>query len=104
MQSINNQNIDNEVSLCFSFSDVDAYIIEKSGNKYLIFALTKNNKKVLPVKYKKNFMKIRLDSCDGLSLGKVLCFSSPLLNLFFKMKTSIIHKLTYMSMNHKEYT
>ena len=46
MQSINNQNIDSEIPLCLSFSDVDAYIIEcnsieESGNKYLIFALTK---------------------------------------------------------------
>ena len=28
MQSINNQNIDKEVPLCFSFGDVDAYIME----------------------------------------------------------------------------
>ena len=47
MQSINNQNIDNEVPLCFSFSNVDAYIIEESENKYLILALTENNKEVL---------------------------------------------------------
>ena len=48
MQSI----IDNEVPLCLSLSDVDAYIIEESRNKYLIFALTKNNKKMLEL-YKK---------------------------------------------------
>ena len=30
MQSINNQNINKEVPLCFSFSDVDAYIIEEN--------------------------------------------------------------------------
>ena len=52
MQSINNQNIDSEVPLCLSFSYVDAYIIEENGNKYLIFALTENNKKVLQLKYK----------------------------------------------------
>ena len=44
-QSINNQNIDNAVPLCLSFSDVDAYINEENENKYLIFALTENNKK-----------------------------------------------------------
>ena len=58
MQSINNQNIDNEIPLCLSFSDVDAYIIEcnsiecnsneynsaECNGKYL-FALTENNKK-----------------------------------------------------------
>ena len=37
MQSINNQNIDKGIPLCFSFNDVDAYIIEENENKYLIF-------------------------------------------------------------------
>ena len=32
--------IDSESHLCLSFSDVDAYIIEENGNKYLILALT----------------------------------------------------------------
>ena len=35
-QSINNQNVDSENILCLSFSDVDGYIIQESGNKYLI--------------------------------------------------------------------
>ena len=37
MENISNQNIDSEYPLCLSFSDVDASIIEESGNKYLIF-------------------------------------------------------------------
>ena len=86
MESINNQNIDNEDPHCLSFSDVDAYIIEENGNIYLIFVLTKKNKKVLriykklwneirkqikainggeSIKYKKDFMKIRLHSYDN---------------------------------------
>ena len=52
MQSINNQNIDRGISLCLSFSDVDACTIEENENKYLIFALTENNKDVLQL-YKK---------------------------------------------------
>ena len=44
--------INSEIPLCFRFSDVDAYIIEENGNKYLIFALTKKNKKVLDVSKK----------------------------------------------------
>ena len=44
MQSINNLNVDRGIPLCLSFSDVDAYIIEENENKYLIFALTENNK------------------------------------------------------------
>ena len=47
MQSINNQNINREISLCLSFSNVDAYVIEENENKYLIFALTENKKEVL---------------------------------------------------------
>ena len=51
-QNINNQNINNELPLCISFSDVKAYIIEENENKYLIFVLIKNNKKMLKM-YKK---------------------------------------------------
>ena len=57
MESINNQNID---------SDVDAYIIEENGNRYLIFALTKKNKKVLG-QYKKlwNEIKKQIEAING---------------------------------------
>ena len=59
MGSINNQNIDSENPLCLSFSDVDSYIIEENNvNKYLIFALTKKNKKVLEI-YRKLWTEIR---------------------------------------------
>ena len=94
MESINNQNIDSENSLCLILNDVDGYIIEISNeNKTLAFALIKNNKKVLSIyrkilnetknqietinggeliKYKNNFMKIKFDSNDdGLPLGKI---------------------------------
>ena len=95
-QNINNQNIDNEVPLCLSFCDVDAYIIEENENKYLIFALIENNRKILEIykkiggeikiqiecnsieviKYEKDPIKIRLDSYDDdLPLNKILCFS-----------------------------
>ena len=47
MQSINNQNIDKEVPLCLSLSDVYAYIIEENENKNLVLALVENNKEVL---------------------------------------------------------
>ena len=96
MQSINNQNIDRGIPLCLSFSDADAYINEENENKYLIFALTENNKEVLEryqtfwsqikkkqikainsgksIKYKNDFMTIRLDSYYDLPLKKILCF------------------------------
>ena len=52
IQSINDQSIDKETPLCFSFRDADAYITEENENKYLIFVLTENNKEVFDV-YKK---------------------------------------------------
>ena len=52
MQSFNNENIYGGIPLCLSFSDVDAYIIDENENKYLIFALTENNKNMLDA-YKK---------------------------------------------------
>ena len=93
MQNIDNQNIDNELPLCLSFNDTDSYIIEENKNKYLIFVLKENNKKMLEmykklwneikkqiecnstesIKYEKDPMKIRIDSYDDdLPLNKVL--------------------------------
>ena len=95
-QNIDNQNIDNELPLCLSFNDIDAYIIEENKNKYLIFALAKNNRKLLQmckklwsevkkqiecystesIKYEKPPMKIRFDSYDDdLPLNKIIWFS-----------------------------
>ena len=92
-----NQNINSENPLGLSFSDVDAYIIDETGNKCLIFALTKKNREVLgqcqklwsefkkqikainggkSIKYKTDFMKIRFDSNDDdLPLNKLLSLS-----------------------------
>ena len=53
MQSINNHNVDREILLRLIFSDVDTYIIGENKNKYIIFALTENNKIVLELT--KNF-------------------------------------------------
>ena len=58
IQSINDQSIDKETPLCFSFRDADACITEENENKYLIFVLTENNKEVLDV-YKKLWSKIK---------------------------------------------
>ena len=73
------------------FHEVDGYIEESNGNKYLVFASTDENKKVLikytelsseinnlietindkPGYYEKIFLKIKLDSGDNLSLNKI---------------------------------
>ena len=58
-ESINNQSIDGENPLCLIFNDVVGYIIQKSSeNKYLRFALRKNDKKVLR-KYAELFDEIK---------------------------------------------
>ena len=52
IQSINNKNTDGEVPLCHTFSNVDACVIKDSKTKFLILALTENNREVLEL-YKK---------------------------------------------------
>ena len=48
MKSFDVENSDSENPLCLIFNDVDVYIVKKSdGYKYLIFASTNKNKKVL---------------------------------------------------------
>ena len=100
MQSINNRNVDGKVPLCFRISDVDGYFIEENENKYLVFVLTENTKNEMElykqlwskikkqiktlnsgesIKYKNDFMKIRLDSYDDVPLNKILYF--PVLDI-----------------------
>ena len=73
--------------------EVDGYIEENNGNKYLTFASTDKNKKVLENyimlwdkikyhiqtinanksgEYEKDYMKIKFDSDDDLPLNKIL--------------------------------
>ena len=88
------ENIYKKVSLCLRISDLDAYFLEDYDNKYLVFALTENNiKEVLgpykklwskikkqikairsdkSIKYSNDFIKIRADSNDDLTLNKIL--------------------------------
>ena len=78
--------------LYFIVGEVDGCIEESNGNKYLIFASTDKNKEVLKkyrelwdeiknlietineksVEYRKNFVKIKFNSDDNLSLKKIL--------------------------------
>ena len=87
------KSLDNKNFLYLIFNNVDAYIKENNEDKYLIFALTYKNKEALenyteiwdgikdkietisgnkPIEYKKYFMKIKFESDDVLSLGKIL--------------------------------
>ena len=75
------------------FNDVDAYFERIDENKYLVFALTDKNREALenykelwseikdeietikgiePIKYEKDFMKIKFESDDDLPFGKIL--------------------------------
>ena len=76
----------------FIVNEVDGYIEESNGNKYLIFTSTDKNKEVLikytelwdksknligkingiTGEYEKGFIKIKFDSDDNLPLGKIL--------------------------------
>ena len=97
MKSLDNENIDSANPLYCTLNNVDGYIecnsIEESNeDKYLIFAFTNKNKEVLkkytelwdeiknqiettnggkPIKYKKDFLKIRFELDDDLPLGKI---------------------------------
>ena len=105
MKSLDHENINSENPLCLIFNDVDAYIIKEiNGCKYLIFALTENNKKVLrkytdvwneiknqietinggeSINYKKDFIGNRFGSNDNdLPLGRTL--SIPVLIIVVK--------------------
>ena len=96
MKSLDHVNNDGENSLYLIFNNVDGYLEESNGDKYLGFASTDKNKEVLkkyteiwdeikniiktinggePVEYKKDFMRIGFESDEDLPLGKILIFS-----------------------------
>ena len=118
IESTENHDIDFENPLYLVFSDVDAYIMEESQeSKYFIFPLTKK-KKVLEIyrklrneiknqiktinggeltKYKKDFMKITVNSNDDdLPLGKVLSFAV----LGIVVKSAFLNKNKYYPQIH----
>ena len=87
------KNLDGVNSLYLVFNDADAYFECIDENKYLVFALTDKNREALknykalwseikdeigiirrikPIKYQKDFMKINFESNDDLPLGKIL--------------------------------
>ena len=92
MKSLDHVNIVSANSIHLVFNNVDGYIEESNGNKYLIFASTDKNKEILkkytelwneidnqiktinggePIEYKKYFMKIEFESDNDLRLGKI---------------------------------
>ena len=96
IEYITMKSLDNANSLYLIFNNVDVYIEENIENKYLIFASADKNKEVFenytglwdeikdqievikaindvkPIKYEKDFMKIKFELNDDLPLGKIL--------------------------------
>ena len=94
MKSISDyENINSVNPLYLVIGEVDGYIEENNGNKYLTFASTETNKKVLEKytklwdeikyhiktinagksgEYDKDYMKIKFNSNDDLPLNKIL--------------------------------
>ena len=87
------ENINSVIPLYLIIAEVDGYIEENNGNKYLTFASTDKNKKVLEKytklwdeikyhiqtisagksgEYDKDYMKIKFNSDDDLPLNKIL--------------------------------
>ena len=92
MKSLDHVNIDSANSIYLVLNNVDGYIEESNGNKYLIFASTDKNKEIWkkytelwneidnqietinggePIEYKKYFTKIEFESDNDLRLGKI---------------------------------
>ena len=93
MKILDHVNIDSQNPLYLIFKNVDGYTEESNRDKYLMFASTDKNKELFkkytelwndtknriktinsrePIKYKKDFMKIRFESEDDFPLGKIL--------------------------------
>ena len=92
---------DNDEDYLYLFlDDADGYIEENDGIKYLVFTSTGKNKEALknytkhweetkkqievinddePIKYRKDFMKIRFESYDDLSLDKAFSISDMII-------------------------
>ena len=116
MKSINDyESINIANLLCFIVGEVDGFIEDSNGNKYLAFASTDGNKEVLKEytkfwdgiknsiktknggkegEYKKDFMKIRFNSDNNFPLGKIfqLCMLSIVLRFFLKKMVNIVRK------------
>ena len=122
------KNLDSPNFLYLVFNNINAYIAGSHENKYLVFALTEKNKEALqnytelwdeinneigaisgnePIKYEKDFMKIKFELNDDLSLGKILNIPVCVIivrsvfqknkNKNKKTKTNITNKIFYMS-------
>ena len=101
---------DNDEDYLYLFlDDVDGQIQENDGIKYLVFASTGKNKEALknytklweetkrqievinndePIKYRKDFMKIRFGSDDDLPLGKTFNIVDMITAVAFVLETN----------------
>ena len=124
VKSLNHVNIDSKNHPYLVFNNVDGYIKDSNGDKYLVSASTDKNQEVFkkytelwdeikneietitggkPIRYKKGFMKIRFESDDNLSLGKILSIPSIIIVIRSVFQDSkyypqfYLHKCVYES-------
>ena len=94
-------NIDNENSLYLIFNNINGYINESNGDKYLIFVSTDKNKEILEKQTKLwNEIKNQIKTIYGVEpfkYKKDFIKRSRSLDLFYKKATNIIHKFIYMN-------
>ena len=126
-QSLGHANTDSENSLDLIFDNADEYIEESNGYKYLIFASADKNKEELrkytkiwnkiknqiekingsePIKYKKDFTKIKFESYDDLPLVNALNILSMIIVTRFDFQKDskyypkiYLHKCGYYFVN-----
>ena len=67
-------NINSVNPLYLIIGEIDRFIEDNEGSKYLNIALTDNNSEVLVGECGKDYMKIKFDSGDNLPLNSVLKF------------------------------
>ena len=126
-QSLGHANTDSENFLDLIFDNADEYIEESNGYKYLIFASADKNKEELrkytkiwnkiknqiekingsePIKYKKDFTKIKFESYDDLPLVNALNILSMIIVTRFDFQKDskyypkvYLHKCGYYFVN-----
>ena len=127
MENLDHVNIDSENPLYLIFNNVDGYMEESNGDKYLIFASADKSNEALikftelwdkiknqmeainggePINCKKDFMKIRFKSDDDLPLGQILSFPVIIIVIEFVLQEDdkyypqvCVHEYVYKSVN-----
>ena len=122
MKNLDHVKIDCENSFYFVFNNVDGYIEKSNENKYLVFAYTSKNKKLLekytkvwneiknqiktikdtkPIKYKNNFIKTKFETNENkiLSIAVMVIAKSVFQEGNKYYPQILLHECVYRSVN-----